>query len=834
MPIYGKATFVNGSVNHGEVETGVFKDNSINDGEVTRGTFDDNSTNHGHIIEEGIFNDESVNDGSSEGDVVLNDRAVDSNVVEEPADLASIDLNMDIEELLPSLGSIEEGANNTETGANIGMYPSIYPEAAGGDSYSVPGDYFVPRSDIDPFKIINDDNWEDAIDIAAGISNCTAYGLSAIHIHSDFFVNGSMKRTTEAYDSYYFDNKYTDLSITWNIDNIDDVSKEDIIGIFSLQNMDVNDILEEAWVNSLPLTALNPSNENLEQVFLVSYTNIVSTCKTLLAEMIEWNNVTKNSIWPASEPLKFTGVISEWNFAFSSQEDIDIVSPYLNVNAFKNKDGLNLFQPKWLVKESTQDECGWYMFRKPDMPLPYQTWGSWDSSEKDIIWRAKKNDTTLADNESVWGHEQGFCTPNSGNFYLPQNLPGRYATNYMLNNPAGAMGATTFAQAISDAYNRVKPHVWPLLCKAYNLLHVSGRTFTGRTTIFGLNGDGTKDVKVPGVNAGDNGIGKWLIPGTNKNYRTDNTTQHGVSLNIKNIKMFWGTTDVNLIKLIEPHVVVEANGKRLTVPLVDSGPGLGTKNGIDLTYATVQALFPGTKQKYPTWEAGIVKITPGQKGIDFTPEAVIQYFENKKNATPKPLVKKGSYTSRRTLSNINSVISAATGMGVNEPETDKPTFMSKVSKWLDRTSLDYHIKKNPWNLSQALTLVGFIPHPVTRSVSLVKGVVQVSSKVVNFLINRAKAKKLGITKRDLNLASKKVWIGFINKGLEQIADNDYTRIVENVANTTIRIVTRRKASWGLYQNINWLRKKGILPMDPNPDAGKPKEIKVTGFIGSSY
>jgi hypothetical protein len=111
---------------------------------------------------------------------------------------------------------------------------------------------------------------------------------------------------------------------------------------------------------------------------------------------------------------------------------------------------------------------------------------------------------------------------------------------------------------------------------------------TGRSTVFGLNYDGSTDAQ-------DNGQGFFTDPSTGKPYDTRNPNLVGFSLPISVVNSTIGNRwDPNTQAAISQGKykvqVTGPNGKKVTGPIVDVGPAAWTGNAIDTTKGAADAL----------------------------------------------------------------------------------------------------------------------------------------------------------------------------------------------------------------------------------------------------
>ena len=919
MPIYGTATFINNSVNSGEVDTGLFQGTSINDGEVTDATFQDSSTNTGHVTDTVSFEGDSIDEGSvdstaqyeRDGEIV---DAPSSQTIEEwlaahpiptgnelpdendvaPAREVDTDQNASILELLPSIAGGDD----------------IYPETAG-DNWSVPGDDFICWNDVDPFNRPPDtDEGSDEIhQIASEILDTDSYSLVLAPVCSDFLFSkysgvcpGRTKDKYYLYSDYLYSTHPTPLSaipfpgIQWDTGdstslgyrpntencitlNVDTGVCEDI----DSERMGVFIKVWEAFCNNTPLTSINPDWTSL-------YVKDCINPSTLFVRHGEgykqggfqpinyyWTPeyVTDSGESPNS-PNPFDSISSSsasisYDIGLNRTETYTIESKYYTdifailFTLYSQEDADTMGCGNYVVSEGLNQvsltnniqfyQAGHYITGEISQGGVWVTRGGCNYVPD---YQNGCNTAGDAGSRDFFGADGGSCcewdysvkyTPVT---YSMINPPEVY---HMLRNSTNVFGKYkyTWKMALQDAYNRVSPHLWDKLCWKANLFpvpsthpKVQSQTFTGKATIFGLNGIGKIDKT-------DNQLGAFYNPGTPERtakglgYRTGDPTLKGISLNQEAIRMFWGTYNSALMLRVEPHVLVEANGRAVVVPLVDAGPagyeeGSGnTHNGIDLTYATVKHLFPNYNGGGFSQPAGVVKITPTQKGIYLTAEYVYNYFASlgvfsgSLGGTPSPqkkLIPKKKKLSRRTMAKVSAVVRAAAGSGADS--TGMVSKLETVSKYVKRSGLDYHYKKTPWNLSQVVTVIGYIPSPITRSVKVVQGVTTIVREAYDMVINRSKLPNMKLNLKSMAAQSKRLWVGIINKAINFVVTSDEVRIAETIINGSIKIITRKKSKWGLYQSANYLRRIGMLPaVEPGKD-GAPKELKVTGYIGSSY
>ena len=136
------------------------------------------------------------------------------------------------------------------------------------------------------------------------------------------------------------------------------------------------------------------------------------------------------------------------------------------------------------------------------------------------------------------------------------------------------MGTKLKSQPAPTAIYEVPPPVLPTVTTA------GVHSVTGRSTIFGLNYDGS-------IDKGDNGEGYF-------GYNTRDHSLVGVSLPIPVIDHSIGNhKDPRIIHYIkEKSFTVHVTHKDASIiaPIVDIGPSIWTGNAIDLTYAAVKAL----------------------------------------------------------------------------------------------------------------------------------------------------------------------------------------------------------------------------------------------------
>jgi len=922
MPIYGTATFINNSVNSGEVDTGLFQGTSINDGEVTDATFQDSSTNTGHVTDTVSFEGDSIDEGSVDS---ATQYERDGEIVDAPSPQT-------IEEWLAAhpipTGNEPQDENDVAPGREVDtnqnatileLLPSIaggddiYPETAG-DNWSVPGDDFICWDDVDPFNRPPDtDEGSDEIhQIASEILNTDSYSLQLAPVCSDFLFSkysgvcsgrttdkyylytdylysshptplsaipfpGIQIGTPESYDAgdgetgYYYPKGYyvpnPENCITLDVDtgvckDIDNEKMEKFIKVW------------EAFCNNTPLTTIDASYKDI-------YVKDCINPSTLFVRHGEdykragfrpinyyWTpEYVANGGDPHEDSDPFTMTSSSASvgqdiglgrtyyktidskyyidifsilFTLYSQEDADtigcgnyVVSEGLNQVSLTN--GITFYKAsKYVTGENLDQMEVWVTRGGCNFVYDYQGC----NTPSDV------GDTFLgADGESCCEWDYG--VKYSPVTYSMINPPEVY---HMLRNSTNVFGKYkyTWKMALQDAYNRVAPHLWGKMCWKANLQPVASthpkvqsQSFTGHATIFGLNGIGKLDKT-------DNQLGAFYNPSRpdriakGLGYQTGDPKLLGISLNQEAIRMFWGTYNAALMLKVDPHVLVQANGREVVVPLVDAGPagyeeGSGnTHHGIDLTYATVKHLYPDYNGGGFSKTAGNVIITPTQKGMYLTAEYVYNYFASLGvfGSPQKKLIPKKKKQSRRTMTKVSSVVRAAAGSGADS--TDMVSKLETVSKYVKRSGLDYHYKKTPWNLSQVVTVIGYIPSPITRSVKVVQGVTTIVREAYDMVINRSKLPNVKLNLKSVAAQSKRLWVGIINKAINFVVTSDEVRIAETIINGSIKIITRKKSKWGLYQSANYLRRIGMLPAaEPGKD-GAPKELKVTGYIGSSY